>query len=72
MAQAEGRLGESQDALRPAVAALLCRHALQRLAGLLGLETSEAILPAWARKSPKIAEVLPLLYLHGWAYLARA
>ena len=23
------------------------------------------ILPAWARKSPKIAEVLPLLYLHG-------
>ena len=24
-----------------------------------------AILPAWARKSPKIAEVLPLLYLHG-------
>jgi len=26
---------------------------------------SSAILPAWARKSPKIAEVLPLLYLHG-------
>ena len=24
-----------------------------------------AILPAWARKSPKIAEVLPLLHLHG-------
>jgi transposase-like protein len=24
-----------------------------------------AILPAWARKSPQIAEVLPLLYLHG-------
>ncbi|MCA1694435.1 MAG: IS256 family transposase [Actinobacteria bacterium] len=24
-----------------------------------------AILPAWARKSPKVAEVLPLLYLHG-------
>ena len=24
-----------------------------------------AILPAWARKTPKIAEVLPLLYLHG-------
>jgi len=23
------------------------------------------ILPAWARKSPKVAEVLPLLYLHG-------
>ncbi|MGH3431342.1 MAG: IS256 family transposase [Thermocrispum sp.] len=26
---------------------------------------SSAILPAWCRKSPKIAEVLPLLYLHG-------
>ena len=26
---------------------------------------SSAILPAWARKSPQIAEVLPLLYLHG-------
>ena len=26
---------------------------------------SSAILPAWARKSPKVAEVLPLLYLHG-------
>ncbi|HEU5355022.1 MAG TPA: transposase, partial [Actinocrinis sp.] len=26
---------------------------------------SSAILPPWARKSPKIAEVLPLLYLHG-------
>jgi transposase-like protein len=24
-----------------------------------------AILPAWARKSPRVAEVLPLLYLHG-------
>ena len=24
-----------------------------------------AILPAWSRKSPKVAEVLPLLYLHG-------
>jgi putative transposase len=24
-----------------------------------------AILPAWARKSPQVAEVLPLLYLHG-------
>ncbi len=24
-----------------------------------------AILPAWARKTPKITEVLPLLYLHG-------
>lgn len=26
---------------------------------------SSAILPPWCRKSPKIAEVLPLLYLHG-------
>ena len=23
------------------------------------------ILPAWSRKSPRVAEVLPLLYLHG-------
>jgi hypothetical protein len=27
---------------------------------------SSAILPAWARKSPQMTEVLPLLYLH-WA-----
>ena len=26
---------------------------------------SSAILPAWARKSPQMTEVLPLLYLHG-------
>ena len=26
---------------------------------------SSAILPAWARKTPKITDVLPLLYLHG-------
>jgi putative transposase len=26
---------------------------------------ASAILPAWARKSPQVAEVLPLLYLHG-------
>jgi putative transposase len=26
---------------------------------------SSAILPAWARKSPQVAKVLPLLYLHG-------
>ena len=26
---------------------------------------TSAILPAWARKSPRVAEVLPLLYLHG-------
>jgi putative transposase len=28
-------------------------------------EVDEAILPAWACKSPRVAEVLPLLYLHG-------
>lgn len=27
--------------------------------------SSSAILPPWCRKSPKISEVLPLLYLHG-------
>jgi transposase-like protein len=26
---------------------------------------TSAILPAWCRKSPKVTEVLPLLYLHG-------
>lgn len=26
---------------------------------------SSAILPVWSRKSPRVAEVLPLLYLHG-------
>ena len=26
---------------------------------------SSTILPAWARKGPRVAEVLPLLYLHG-------
>jgi transposase-like protein len=26
---------------------------------------SSAILPAWARKTPKVTEVVPLLYLHG-------
>jgi transposase-like protein len=26
---------------------------------------SSAILPAWARRSPQVAEVVPLLYLHG-------
>ncbi len=30
---------------------------------------SSAILPAWARKSPQVAEVLPLLYLHGLSSL---
>jgi len=29
------------------------------------LRFASAILPAWARKSPRLAEVLPLLYLHG-------
>ncbi len=29
------------------------------------LRFSSVILPAWARKSPQMAEVLPLLYLHG-------
>ena len=26
---------------------------------------ASVILPAWCRKSPKVTEVLPLLYLHG-------
>ncbi len=26
---------------------------------------ASAIMPAWARKSPQVADVLPLLYLHG-------
>ena len=26
---------------------------------------SSSILPAWSRRSPRVAEVLPLLYLHG-------
>jgi putative transposase len=29
------------------------------------LRFSSAILPAWARKSPQVVQVLPLLYLHG-------
>jgi putative transposase len=29
------------------------------------LRFCSAILPAWARKSPQMAEVLPLLFLHG-------
>jgi putative transposase len=29
------------------------------------LRFCSAILPAWCRKSPKVTEVLPLLYLHG-------
>ena len=32
-------------------------------------QSSSRILPAWARKSPKLAEVLPLLYLHGLSSL---
>jgi hypothetical protein len=30
---------------------------------------SSKILPAWSRKSPKVAEVLPLFYLHGLSSL---
>ena len=30
-----------------------------------GSGSASAILPAWSRKSPRVAEVLPLLYLHG-------
>ena len=30
---------------------------------------SSKILPAWSRRSPKVAEVLPLLYLHGLSSL---
>ncbi|MFR9799975.1 IS256 family transposase [Streptomyces sp. MS06] len=30
--------------------------------------SSSAILPPWCRKSPKISEVLPLLYLHGLSF----
>lgn len=33
--------------------------------GVAGERFSSAILPSWCRKSPKISEVLPLLYLHG-------
>ena len=33
---------------------------------------SSKILPAWSRKSPKVAEVLPLLYLHGLSSLGFA
>ena len=36
---------------------------------MCGSGFSSAILPAWARKSPKVAEVLPLLYLHGLSSL---
>src|SRR5262249_36650834 len=31
----------------------------------LRMRFSSVILPPWARKSPQISEVLPLLYLHG-------
>ena len=43
--------------------------ARQMLAAALQAEVSGAgsprDLPAWSRKSPRVAEVLPLLYLHG-------
>lgn len=29
---------------------------------------ASAILPPWVRRSPKLAEVLPLLYLHGLSH----
>ena len=29
------------------------------------LRFKRSILPRWCRKSPKVSEVLPLLYLHG-------
>ena len=29
------------------------------------LRFSSAILPPWARKTPQVSDVLPLLYLHG-------
>jgi transposase-like protein len=39
----------------------------KRIDGATGerVRFASAILPAWARKSPQVAEVLPLLYLHG-------
>jgi transposase-like protein len=39
----------------------------KRIDGVTGqrMRFSSKILPPWARKSPKISEVLPLLYLHG-------
>ena len=48
-----------------------CRSVLPRVNDKRTDEAGErrrfasAILPAWARKSPQVAEVLPLLYLHG-------
>jgi transposase-like protein len=36
-----------------------------RRAPVSGARFTSAILPAWCRRSPKITEVLPLLYLHG-------
>jgi putative transposase len=39
----------------------------KRVEGATGerMRFASAILPAWCRKSPQVAEVLPLLYLHG-------
>jgi hypothetical protein len=49
------------------------RAAGERQAGEPGNQgagaVSSRILPAWSRKSPKVAEVLPLLYLHGLSSL---
>jgi putative transposase len=33
------------------------------------VQFSSVILPRWCRRSPKVAEVLPLLYLHGLSSL---
>src|SRR4029453_15373360 len=32
---------------------------------------ASVVLPAWCRKSPKVTEVLPLLYLHGLSKIGR-
>jgi putative transposase len=33
------------------------------------VQFQSVILPRWCRRSPKVAEVLPLLYLHGLSSL---
>ena len=33
-----------------------------------GVQFSSVLLPRWCRRSPKVAEVLPLLYLHGLCF----
>ena len=34
-----------------------------------GQQFQSVVLPRWCRRSPKVAEVLPLLYLHGLSSL---